>query len=138
MHLDPSLDPLWHALEAGIEAAGYEPLRIDRKPDADKLDDEILAEIRRSKFLVADLTDQRQSVYLEVGFAMGLQMPVVRTCREDGLREKKLAFDQATYYCVPWKIGKESELAKPLSDQIVAKAGLGPLTPAEDGSAKAK
>ena len=32
-----------------IEAAGYKPLRIDQKPDANKIDDEIIAEIRRSR-----------------------------------------------------------------------------------------
>ena len=43
------------ALERGIEPAiaetGYEPLRIDRKEHINKIDDEIIAEIRRSRFL---------------------------------------------------------------------------------------
>ena len=130
MHMTESLDSLWHGgLEAGIEAAGYRALRIDRKLDAVKLDDEILAEIKRSKFLVADLTDQRQSVYLEIGFAMGLGMPVFRTCCEDDI--PNLHFDQKTYHCTPWVQGKEDELAKPLRDRIVAKVGWGPLKSSE-------
>ena len=31
-------------IEPAIEDAGYKPLRIDRKPDVDKIDDEIIAE----------------------------------------------------------------------------------------------
>ena len=39
-----------------IQDAGYEPLRIDQKEHVNKIDDEIIAEIRRSKFIVADFT----------------------------------------------------------------------------------
>jgi len=130
MHMVESLDSLWHrGLEAGIKTAGYSAFRIDRKLDADKLDDEILAEIRRSKFLVADLTNQRPSVYLEVGFAMGLGMRVFRTCREDDIQN--LHFDQKTYHCTSWVQGKEDELAKSLRGRIVARFGEGPLKSSE-------
>jgi hypothetical protein len=40
-----------------------------------KIDDRILGEIRRSRFLVADFTGQRPSVYFEAGFAEGLGIP---------------------------------------------------------------
>jgi len=39
-----------------IEEVGYTPMRIDRKDHANKIDDEIVAEIRRSRFLVCDFT----------------------------------------------------------------------------------
>jgi hypothetical protein len=124
-----SLTSLYHqGLEAGIEAAGYKPLRIDRKLDTDKLDDEILAEIRRSRFLVADLTGHRQSVYLELGFALGLGMRAFRTCRADQVGS--VAFDQRTYLCMTWLEGRERELAKTLADRIVARLGPGPNKPA--------
>ena len=46
----------------------------------DKIDDEIIGEIRRSRFLVADFTHgdkgARGSVYYEAGFAYGLGLPV--------------------------------------------------------------
>lgn len=74
-------------ISPAVEAAGYTPLRIDQKPDANKIDDEIIAEIRRSRFVVADFThgDQgaRGGVYFEAGFAMGLGIPVIFTCRSD-------------------------------------------------------
>lgn len=40
---------------------------ILNKEHANKIDDEIIAEIRRSAFLVADFTGQRQNVYFETG-----------------------------------------------------------------------
>jgi len=129
MHMHSSLDPLWHTLEAGIGAAGYSPLRIDLKLDTDKLDEEILAEIRRSKFLVADLTNQRPSVYLEIGYAMGLGMRVFRTCRADQIKE--LAFDLQSFLCMRWESDKLDQLGKPLRDRIVQSLGEGPLGPPE-------
>ena len=41
-------------IKKAVESAGYTPMRIDKKPDVNKIDDEIIAEIRRSRFLVAD------------------------------------------------------------------------------------
>ena len=46
-------------IKPAVEDAGYEPLRIDRKEHINKIDDEIIAEIRRSRFLVADFTHGR-------------------------------------------------------------------------------
>ena len=71
-------DEVIQAFEKGIrpaiETAGYKSMRIDRKPDVDKIDDEIIAEIRRSRFLVSDFTHgkdgARGGVYYEAGFFM--------------------------------------------------------------------
>ncbi len=53
-------DSVKEAYEAGIECAirdsGYRPLRIDKKQHNNKIDDEIIAEIRRSRFIVCDFT----------------------------------------------------------------------------------
>ena len=54
------------AYTAGIEPAirdsGHRAVRIDNKEHVNKIDDEIIAEIRRSKFLVADFTCEREKV----------------------------------------------------------------------------
>ena len=74
-------------IEPAIRDAGYNPFRIDRKEYINKIEDEIIAEIRRSRFLVADFTQggdgARGSVYYEAGFAHGLGLPVIFSCRED-------------------------------------------------------
>jgi hypothetical protein len=72
MWFDETVNDAWLAIDKAIRAAGYEPLRIDQKHHNNKIDDEIIAAIRRSKFLVADFTGQRGGVYFEAGFARGL------------------------------------------------------------------
>ncbi len=58
------MNAVWKdGLEKGISAAGYKPLRIDTKEHANKICDEIISEIRRSRFLVADYTGHRGGVY---------------------------------------------------------------------------
>ena len=55
-------------IEPAIEQAGYNPLRIDRNEHINKIDDEIIEEIRRSRFVVADFSQgpdgARGGVYL--------------------------------------------------------------------------
>jgi len=123
MSFDPSLLPLWlDGLEPAIRDAGYNPLRIDRKEHTRKIDDEIVAEIRRSKFLVVDLTGQRQSVYFEAGFALGLGITVIWTCRQDEIAD--LHFDIRQYNCIAWT--DPTELKEPLTNRIRAVFGQGP------------
>ncbi len=109
-----------------VEAAGYKPLRIDQKPDANKIDDEIIAEIRRSRFVVADFTHgeggARGGVYYEAGFAYGLKIPVIFTCREDMF--DKIHFDTRQYNHIGWKIPED--LVEPLKQRILARIGEGP------------
>ena len=57
MWFDRSMNEAFErGIKPAIEEAGYSALRIDQKPDVNKIDDEIIAEIRRSRFLVADFT----------------------------------------------------------------------------------
>lgn len=59
MWFDASVaDAYSQGIEAAIRATGYRPLRIDQKEHINKIDDEIIAEIRRSRFVVADFTSQ--------------------------------------------------------------------------------
>jgi hypothetical protein len=126
MWFDKSVDPAWTAIEAGIRSSGYEPLRIDRKEHNNKIDDEIVAGIRRSKFLVADFTGHRGGVYFETGFATGLGLPVIWLCRQDEL--EKTHFDTRQYNFIVWQADKLAELSKALQNRIEATIGRGPLT----------
>jgi nucleoside 2-deoxyribosyltransferase len=126
MWFDHSVDPAHLAIEAGIRSAGYEPLRIDRKEHNNKIDDEIVAGIRRSKFLVADFTGQRGGVYFEAGLAMGLGLPVVWLCRKDEVSQ--IHFDTRQYNCILWEPDKLADLSKALQNRIEATIGRGPLT----------
>jgi nucleoside 2-deoxyribosyltransferase len=112
-----------NGLEPGIRHAGFTPMLINKKEHANKIDDEIIAEIRRSAFIVADFTGHRQNVYFECGFAIGLDLPVIWTCKKEEIRD--LHFDIRQYNSIDWK--DEADLAKRLTDRIRAKFGQGPL-----------
>ncbi len=112
--------------EPAIIGAGYKPMRIDQKTDVNKIDDEIIAEIRRSRFLVADFTHgqsgARGGVYFEAGFAFGLGIPVIYTCREDTI--DKIHFDTRQYHHTAWK--DPEDLRDKLEKRILALIGEGP------------
>ena len=109
-------------LKVGIERAGYVPIRIDRTEHVNRIDDEIVARIRRSAFIVADFTEQKSGVYFEAGFAMGLNLPVIWTCRGDDIGN--LHFDVRQYNCIDWS--DEADLARRLQLRIEAIVGSGP------------
>lgn len=88
-------------IEPAISSAGYVPFRVDQHDHINHIDDEIIAQIRRSKFLVADMTGQRGGVYFEAGFAYGLGVPVIYTCRDNDF--KNLHFDIRQINCIKWK-----------------------------------
>ena len=123
-------DSMTEAYEAGIEPAikeaGYKALRIDREEHVNKIDDEIIAQLRRSRFVVADFTQgddgARGGVYYEAGFAHGLDLPVIFTCREDAV--EKLHFDTEHYNHIVWK--NSEELREKLKIRILAVIGGGP------------
>ena len=128
MWFDPSMDdePFGSGIKPGITDAGYDPLRIDQKPNVNKIDDEIIAEIRRSRFLVADFTygdnGARGGVYYEAGFAHGLGLPVIFSCRNDII--DNLHFDTRQYHHIVWET--PDELRESLRNRILALIGEGP------------
>jgi hypothetical protein len=125
MWFDQSMNDAWLAIDKGIRAAGYEPLRIDQKQHNNKIDDEIIAAIRRSRFVVADFTKQRGGVYFEAGFAKGLNLEVIWLCRKDELKE--VHFDTRQYYFIVWEPDNLSDLSKNLQIRIEASLGRGAL-----------
>lgn len=109
-------------LHVGIERSGYVPVRVDRTEHVNRIDDEIIARIRRSAFVVADFTEQKSGVYFEAGFALGLNLPVIWSCRQDEI--DALHFDVRQYNCIDWT--DEADLARRLQLRIEAVVGRGP------------
>jgi len=96
------LDELYDkGLKPAIEDAGYYAMRVDRQEFNDRIDDQIIVEIRRSRFLVADFTKQRPAVYYEAGFAQALGLPVICTCHKNDL--DKCSFDTRQYKHIVWE-----------------------------------
>ena len=119
-------DSAWHAIiKPGIIAAGYRPFRVDQKEHADKVDDLIVAEIRRSKFLVADFSGHRGGVYFEAGFAHGLGRPVIWMCSDE--EKDKLHFDTRQYNHILYI--DQVDAQERLRHRIVAILGEGTYKP---------
>jgi nucleoside 2-deoxyribosyltransferase len=116
-----------HGIEPALRETGYNSIRIDKKEHNNKIDDEIIAEIRRSRFLVADFTCEpnnvRGGVYYEAGFAQGLGIPVIWTCKDTSLVD--LHFDTRQYSHIVWK--SPEDLLVQLRNRIGATIGDGPL-----------
>lgn len=110
-----------------IADAGYRAVRIDKKEHSNKIDDEIIAEIRRSKFLVADFSCEpekvRGGVYFEAGFAMGLGIPVIWTVSKGSFHD--MHFDTRQYNHIVWDTPQS--LRSQLRTRIGAVIGDGPL-----------
>ena len=121
MWFNDSTDNVYEdGIKAGVKDAGFNPRRIDRKDHINKIEDEIIAEIRRSRFLVADFTHgedgARGGVYYEAGFAHGLGLPVIFTCHQDSL--ETLHFDTSHYNHIVWT--EPEELRQKLKNRILA------------------
>jgi hypothetical protein len=131
MSFDNSMDEA-HTLgfRPGISSAGYQPVRIDQKEHANAITDEILSEIRRSRFVVADYTGAKAGVYFEAGFALGLGIPVIPTCRSDEIAN--LHFDVRHINTIAWN--DSADLHMKLARRISAMFGDGPLWLAAAGT----
>ena len=117
MWFDPSTDDAWeHGFRVALKENGYEPVRVDLIHHNQKICDRIITEIRRSGLVVADFTGNRAGVYYEAGFAQGLGIPVIWTCREDHFEE--VHFDTRQYNHIVWR--DATDLNSQLSDRIAA------------------
>jgi hypothetical protein len=126
MSFQADLNPIYEqGIFAAILGSGYSALRVDRKEHEGKIDDLIIAEIRRSAFTVADLTNHRGGVYYEAGFAHGLGQRVIFTCRADSLTEAH--FDIRQYNTIKWESAED--LKRSLQNRILAVFGAGPDKP---------
>jgi nucleoside 2-deoxyribosyltransferase len=112
-------------IKPGVQTAGYDPVRVDQIEHAGRIDDQIILQINRSRFIVADFTGHRGGVYFEAGYALGKGLDVIWTCRADQVNE--LHFDIRQYNCIVWQ--EPADLLSRLPNRIENTAGLGPRAP---------
>ncbi len=121
MWFDPAMND---AYEQGIrpaieEDAGFKSIRVDAVEHTGKIDDRIIAEIRESRFLVADFTGHRGGVYFEAGYAMGMGLPVIWACKSADIASAH--FDTRQYNHIVWN--EPGELRDKLALRIRATVG---------------
>jgi hypothetical protein len=123
MWFDKSTDNLYNqAIKPAILKAGYDPLRIDRHEHVNRIDDEIIGQIKRSRFMVADFTGQRYGVYFEAGMMIGLGRTVIWMCDKKQLDH--LHFDVRQFNFIDHESIPEAE--DRLYNRILAIEGEGP------------
>lgn len=89
-----------------VRRCGYICEKVDESIFAGNIVDRIMDGIRNAEFVIADLTLEKPNVYLEVGYAWGLNKPVMLVAR-DGQR---LHFDLSHHKCIFYRtLGKLSE-----------------------------
>jgi hypothetical protein len=89
-----------------IRRCGYICEKVDESMFAGSIVDRIMNGIRTAEFIVADLTLEKPNVYLEVGYAWGMNKPVILVAREG----QRLHFDLSHHKCLFYKtIGKLAE-----------------------------
>ena len=108
-----------NAIYPAIDKAGYRPYKVDREPHIDRIDVKIIAEIKNSRFLVADVTEQKAGVYFEAGYAMGIGLPVIWSVKKEDL--DNVHFDTRQYNHIVWET--EEELRETLYNFICAVIG---------------
>jgi hypothetical protein len=107
------LDKIYEeCLRPAVKDTGYD-LRIVTQ-QAGLIDAIMEDEIRRCRFLIADLTDDSAGAYWEAGLAEGLGKPVIYICGST----RKTHFDTNHRHTIPWSLDKKEETAKLLKSVI--------------------
>jgi nucleoside 2-deoxyribosyltransferase len=78
-------DERFGAIERILDELDCVAIRIDKEAPLEGLVDRIRDEIRRSQFVITDLTDERPSCYYELGYADGLRIPAICIASQDSV-----------------------------------------------------
>jgi len=114
------------AIKPACQKCGFTAFTVDEEEHNDDIPDKIISGIKTSRFVVADFTENNLGVYYEAGYAKGLGLPVIKTCKkewfdkidESGNRENKLHFDIEHDNLILWV--DSDDFAKKLEARIRA------------------
>ena len=132
---DSELDNLFETvIQPAIESAGLEAKRVDRHNEGGLLKSEIIQFLNDSEIIIADLTNERPNVYLEVGYAMGIDKfrNLILTCRGDHFPGNadwdpdgpKIHFDLAGYDILLWEPAEYDRFRQELERRIRRRGAL--------------
>jgi len=116
MRFNDDCDKFLPAMKKAADETGFKPYRSDKVEHNNKICDEIIAEIRKSQFLIADVTERNTGVYFEAGYAMGLGIPVIWLVKKT--KEADMHFDTRQYAHINYT--NEDDLYERLKARIEA------------------
>ena len=111
------LKPIFNKqVKEAVEETGFIHKIVNQEttPHDQKITDEIIAQIKSSRMIIADFTNSSTNVYFEAGYAMGMKIPVIWTCKEG----EPFSFDTGQFPHITWKEGED--LKKQLVNRIQA------------------
>lgn len=108
------------AFRRAIHEMGYMAVVLDEKEHNNQIVPEIFYEIRRSKFVVVDVTYPSYGAYYEAGYAQALDKEVIICCRRDVFDDtnKTPHFDISQKSIIVWD--DEEDLVRRLKRRIEA------------------
>jgi hypothetical protein len=89
----PEFDDVLDAIKDAASRCGVQAERVDEAHTTERITDRILESIRRSQYVIADLTEGRPNVYFEAGYAHALQKTPIYIAKAG----TKLEFDLKDY-----------------------------------------
>ena len=112
--------PIREAFRRAIHEMGYRPVILDEKEHNNQIVPEIFYEIKRSKFVVVDVTYPSYGAYYEAGYAQALEKEVIICCRKDVFSDQNRAphFDISQKAIIVWE--DEEDLVRRLKSRIEA------------------
>ena len=105
MSFDESMHPIYEKIDSAVRSLDLIPVNIGLKEHNNDIVDEIQYEIKRSRFIIADVTQQKHGVYYEAGYAMGHGIPVIWMCKKDEM--SLVHFDTNHYSHIVWENGDD-------------------------------
>jgi hypothetical protein len=113
MPFKEDMDDVYHyGIQSAVNAAGFLCERADLSIFTGDVLEWVRARIRSASFVVADLTDANPNVYLEVGYAWGVEVPTVLLVRD----VDHLKFDVRSHRCLVYK--KIQDLEESLTSEL--------------------
>lgn len=114
MSFSKDLDLAGKKIIQAITESGFDAKKVNEEQFNSDITGQIYFDIVRSRFVVADATEQKNGVYYEAGYATGLDKPVIWTCKEEDF--KNVHFDTNHKNYILWKT--EEDLYAKLLDRI--------------------
>ena len=112
-------------IEPAVSKAGYLVTRADLQEHNEFIMDKVLGDIKVTPFVVVDFTGHRNGVYFEAGFARGLGITVINTCKRSEFG--RAHFDTQQLNHLLWDT--PSDLVETLYHRIRGTVGMGPHAP---------
>ena len=97
------LGAFYNAIYPACDACGFRAMIIKDKDHNNGITDEIIVEIKKSKFVVVDYTYNNYGAYWEAGYAQGLGRVVIRCCNKKWFDDNGLHFDVKHYRTLIWE-----------------------------------